>query len=729
MSMTRDEIVSLVTATVGQTDSASVTLCQTYVQRAIEMVWNADLWRDTVTIDTSPTVTAGTNTFNLPAGFDRIVSLQLLSAGVPVGYLDPTTSTFILQTEPTALTVQAVPTKYEEFVHTDGTKKVRVFPLPNASYSFTLSGKRTCPTLAGSDALQIRNVDNAVIALATSDMYTRLRHLGKAAEMAKKAGAFIEEAKSIEHAQSNQARVSKTPTVTTNTFAELIDAVCAKAGRYTPDDVILARNFLKRRYRFIWDKFMWRDTIVSATASTTNGVDYIATPAAIERVTAVTLNNALLDPLDIPTVLQADPTALTASGTPRYFQEIDAAGLKRIQLMPVPDATYSVIVAGKKPITNLSSDSSAPAIKNIDNALIEFATADLMQRLDKPDGAKACLDAANAELQALIELETQQAFKSRQIRPMAVGGNTLEEMSCAVAARTSQYSPESAILIKDFIRRNYQQVYDSTLWTESTIEVDVTSVTSVLVLPEYIDRVISIRGVSTLGQLSVAQPSLFYSINPWIFEQTGDPLAFSYLAPVGVRTLPLLTETIRLVSTSATDKTPVFLRDETLGYVSVNLNGTTPVTTSIGFTAPLTVSKGITTGTVSAVGNTSTLLLVELLPNERERKHIRIRFRPTPTSNVVCKVLCKRKITPLIQDEDSPLLRDIGNVLINLACSDMFSKLGNDKAAADSRSKAGEALSTLIDLEKSQGANSWQVVPDVEPMGNWMDADMWMVAK
>src|ERR1044072_3919335 len=151
--MTRDQIVSIVTKTVGQEDATSVSLCNDYVQRAYEMCWNAELWRDTVTIDSTATIAQGTNTFNLPSGFDRIVSIQLLSSGVPVGFLDPTTSTFILQSEKDALTTQGVPTKYEEFVHTDGVKKVRVFPVPNAAYTFTISGKRTCPTLGASDSL------------------------------------------------------------------------------------------------------------------------------------------------------------------------------------------------------------------------------------------------------------------------------------------------------------------------------------------------------------------------------------------------------------------------------------------------------------------------------------------------------------------------------------------------------------------------------------------------
>jgi hypothetical protein len=524
--MTRDQITTIVTQTVGQVDATSIALCNDYVQRGYELVWNAHLWRDTVTIDTSATVSAGTNTFSLPSGFDRVVSLQLLAGGVPVGFLDPTSSSFILQTEPNALTVQGVPTKYEEFVHTDGTKKVRLFPVPNASYTLTMSGKRVCPTLTGADSLQIRNVDNAVIALACGDMYQRMRHLGKAAEMAKKAGALIEEARMIEAQGSNLPRQSKNLTVAGNTLAEMADAVCA---------------------------------------------------------------------------------------------------------------------------------------------------------------------------------------------------------------RTGQWGLESVILAKEFLRRNYQMVYDMALWTESTVEIDRASVLGVLILPEFVDRVIAIRGNANLGQLSAAQPSIFFGINPWIFEQTGDPLAFSYLSPVALPVLPTTAEQLRFASTNANDKSPVTVNGETSGGTiiieQISLNGTTPVVTTNAYSVPLSIGKRITLGHVSITGNTSVTLFATLLDYERERKHVRIQLRPTPTANVTCKILGKRRIIPLLTDEDTPLLRDIGNVLINLAAADMFSKLGNAPEAAATKNKADEAIKILIDLEKQQGAITAQVVPEVEPSGDWEWSDSWHVAK
>ncbi len=928
--MTRDQIVSLVTSTVGQTDTTSVTLCNSYVQQAYQMVWNAELWQDTVDIDTSATITVGVNTFSLPSGFERVVSIQALSGGVPVSKLEPVTSTFILETDPTALTTNGVPAKYEEF-NSSGTKKVRIFPKADGTYAFTMSAKRSCPTLSGSDSLAIRNVDNAVIALATADMYTRMRQLGKAGEMAKKAGAFLDEARAIEKEQSNKPRLAKTPTVTTNTFAELVDAVCERAGSFTPDSVIIARNavkrryrmiydsflwkdsittttastvglqayismpagmervislmisgvmldpvdaaylfqtspdsfggsgqatafqevdvsgvkrinlypipdaiylvyitgkktatnlsadadvpvirnvdtaliafaasdlaarlgnadgsktaleeavtalaalkdlesqqtfrerkakpltvttnalsemidtvcaransyaidsvilarsFLKRRYRMIWDSYLWRDSTTTATASTTSSQAYIATPATIERVISVSINGKLLDPVDASYLAQAGPDIVSGSGTPTAWEETDAAGVKRINLYPIPDAVYSVTITGKKPITNLSSDTDVPRIRNVDTALLAFATSDLQQRVGNMDGAKASLDEAAAALSALKDLEGQQTVRARMAKPLTVSGNSLQELADAVCSRTSQWTMDAQILAKEFLRRNYQMVYDSQLWSESLVEITYDSVLDVLVLPLSIDRVISIRGTSTLGQLSNVQPSFYYGVTPQIFEQTGDPLAFNYLTPSATLTLPVTgvdadSEKVEIASNSASDKSPVFIRGEVNGtpeFVreeTVVLNGTTPVQSVGSYSVLLTVAKQITAGTVLITGVDTDVLLGALMANERERKHIRIQLRPTPTANVTCRLLCKRRLMPFVTNEDTPMLRDIGNVLINLASSDMFMKIGDKDSAAVAKAKADEALKALVALEQNQGAWTGQVVPEI----------------
>jgi hypothetical protein len=735
--MTRDQITTLVTQTVGQIDPTSIAICNDYVQRAYEMCWNAHLWRDTVTIDSTASVTAGTNTFTLPSGFDRIVSIEMLFSGTVIGLLDPTTTTFILQTEPTSLltTNPGTPKKYEEFVHTDGTRKVRIFPYPDNNYTFVISGKRTCPTLSGSSELQIRNIDNAVIALATADMYTRLRQLGKAGEMAKKAGAFIQEALDIETAQSNQPRVAKATTVTTNQFSELIDAVCARVGTWTPDNVLLVRNFIKRRYRMIWDTHLWRESVTTAAVNAVSGQNYIVMPTGLERAISITVEGKFLDPIDASYLMQVDPSIFSRSGVPTVFEERDVSGAKRIMLYPTPDATYAMVVSGKKTLTNLSGDTDVPVLRNIDTALIAFAASDLHARLGQPEQSKSALEEAAAALQIMKDVETQQTFRARLAKPLTVAGNSLLEMADAVCARTGQFSLDSIILAKEFLRRNYQMIYDMALWTESTVVIDKPSVTGTLILPAFVDRVIAVRGNANLGQLSAVQPSLYYGINPWTFEQTGDPWAFSYLTPVAVATLPTAAERLSLSSSNVVDKSKVFISGELAGGLEVaheqlTLNGTTPVLTDNSYLIPLTVAKDVTVANVTINGATSGVQLGYIRADERERKHIRLWLQPSPTSNVTCKVLCKRAIKPLVQDEDTPLLRDVGNALINLATADMFAKIGNAKGAEEAKAKGNAALKTLIDLEQQQGAITAQVVPEVEPWGEWdMYGDMAFISK
>ncbi len=133
---------------------------------------------------------------------------------------------------------------------------------------------------------------------------------------------------------------------------------------------------------------------------------------------------------------------------------------------------------------------------------------------------------------------------------------------------------------------------------------------------------------------------------------------------------------------------------------------------------------------MTVTGETSGVQLVRILAAERERKHMRIWLQPTPEATV-CLVLGKRNIKPLVQNEDTPLLRDIQGILIAAASADMFAKMGKDKSASDAREEADSALKIMVDLETNQGAYSACVVPDVEPYGydNGYYSNNWIVAK
>jgi hypothetical protein len=277
-------------------------------------------------------------------------------------------------------------------------------------------------------------------------------------------------------------------------------------------------------------------------------------------------------------------------------------------------------------------------------------------------------------------------------------------------------------------------VYDMALWNESQVLVNVAHDGQQAILPEYVGRVISVRASpNQYYSLTPVDNSLYFGMAPQIFEESGgQPFNFSYLAPVGVSLLPPQREQLVIASTSTADQDNVFIRGESAGVEvseTLALNGTTPVVTVNDYDVPLTISKLVTTGDVIISGNTSLAQLERILANEIERKHLRIWLQPNGVSGTAL-VLAKRRIRPLLQDEDTPLLSDIQNVLIFYATSECFGKLGNAAMATDAKAKGDGALKTLLDLNTHQGAAGPRVIPYAEPFEEYSsNCENWWMPK
>lgn len=520
------------------------------------------------------------------------------------------------------------------------------------------------------------------------------------------------------------------------TVLQMENQVAAKLGQSDTTSRSLIRTFIGNRCRMIYDAFPWRDSEMTATASLAS-TNVTTLPASMDRIIAIRSNgDTFLDPINVNMLLQTDPTIFERVGLPTVYEEYtdSSTNAKKVKVYPTPNTTVALFIVGKRTMPDLTADGDTSILRNIDNVLITYTMGDMLERQRQYEKAKSKFEEAGAMLEAAKALETGQANQPRRSKQMTVAGNSLSELTDAVCARTGQWSLDAIILIKDFLRRNYQMVWDSCNWSESTVMANVSTDGSEIVLPVYFDRVISIRGDVNLGQLSIVEPSLYFGIAPGIFEQTGSPLGFSYLAPVGVGILPPTREKLAIKSSSATDKTNVFVMGESAGgHLSENvvLNGTTEVLTVNDYDVPLTVAKNVTAGDVRIRANTSNIVLETILAAERERKHMRLWIQPTPTATQTCLVLGKRTIKPLVQDEDTPMLRDIQGVLIAAASADMFSKMGSDKAASDAREQAKTALEGLITLETRQGAYSACVVPEVEYSRSFDDwsADAWIVQK
>lgn len=502
---------------------------------------------------------------------------------------------------------------------------------------------------------------------------------------------------------------------------EIVNFVCGKIGQIDATSLAFCGDAVNRRYQMIYDADDWLDAMKWFLVTPVAGQQGYDVPAALERVTKIVQGANTIEPVNVQFLFDVYPGLLAGQGTPRYYIERKDDAANKFFVYPAPDASANqfMLVYGKKVFAPLGA-SDTPILRNIDNCLIAFVQGDMLQRQRQYAKSQALEQQASSLLEQMRAIEKQRANRPRMSSQITVGGDSLAEMTDAVAARIRDYTVESRILIQEFLRRNYLELYDAQLWPESVIVMQVDRDGSEIILPEYVDRVLSVRSNPGLPALPASEVVYYFQANPQIFEQSGSPVGFTPLASAGVAVLPPKNEELVFTSTDDGDVSQVYIMGETAGVEvseTITLNGTLPVISKYPYDTPITIAKSLTTGTVTVTGFVSQIFLVQLLPEERERKHIRVWLQPTPTDQdgQTCLLLGKRRIKPLVTDEATPILRGLGTTLINMTTADMFDQLGNPDAATSARAKAQQSIQTVVDRELKQTAYEPQIIPYTEP--------------
>jgi hypothetical protein len=519
--------------------------------------------------------------------------------------------------------------------------------------------------------------------------------------------------------------------------------VCKKVGTTDADSQATCKGFIQNRYQWIYYRFDWRDgrrrEIIDTNSAVIVGGDSVPLPAGIDRIISIRYGSSprqryFLDPVDDTFFAETDPTIFERSGDPRYYQEFtEDDGTKSIRFYPIPSVVEQMMIIGKRTLPPLVNDSDMPIIRGIDQVIIAYAESDMLEYHRQYGKAQQKFAEAEKLFADAVALEQQQTNVPRRAKNLTVAGDSLAEMTDAVCARIGQWTPDVGIMVKEFIRRAYVQVYDAYLWPESLAIARVNSDGEQVILPWYLCSVVSVRADTKGAILGAVDLSTYFSITPTIFESiSGWPVAYSILTPVAVERLPPLRERLGFQSTDANDNSSIMVRGEGGGDIfmeSVMLNGTAPVYTNYTYETPLTIAKGITLGDISVFGAASSLNLDVLFANERQRKRMRLWIQPKSGSVHHCLVLGKRVIQPLVQDEDTPGIRNIANYLIHMAVSESYAKLGNTQGAIDCKAKADASLQSLLDLEVRQNSIGTRVVPWVSApysaleddyFGNWL---------
>ena len=503
--------------------------------------------------------------------------------------------------------------------------------------------------------------------------------------------------------------------------------ICSKVGETDPVSRSLCAGFIQRWYDTLYNRYPWRDSIKTVSATVTALSENIPLPAGLDRVISIRYGgDHFLDPIDDTFLVQADPTIFEQTGIPQYYREYTADDkTKQIQLYPTPSVDGALLIVGKKTAPPLLAGSDTPIIRNIDGVLITYGEGEMLQRMRQVGKAQALFQEASQLYTEAENLEKLQTNVPRGTKKLTVNGNSLVELTDAVCARIGDYLPQTRIVVKEYLRRQYQMIYDSALWPESLVPFRASSDGEQVILPDYIDCVVSVRAEAGGVQMFNEDVSTFFSISPQIFEEvTTHPVAYSVLTPVGVGALPPLEELLAFTSTDPMDNAVVMVRGESQGQIyeeTVQLNGQAQVYTARAYGTPLTVAKPETHGDISVTGASSNLLLETIPFNQTERKHMRLWIQPTSSAAHSCLILGKRRINPFVQDEDTPMIRNIQNILINAATADALMKTA-PPVSADYRNQANAALQILIDKETKQQSRSPRIIPYVEP-GYMLDND------
>jgi hypothetical protein len=534
------------------------------------------------------------------------------------------------------------------------------------------------------------------------------------------------------------------------TRIEIVTFVCNELGLYDATSLALAASFADNEYKMLWDRRLWLDTKVAAEIDLDIGQQTFNMPAGVARIISIIARSSdageinttgfvsdahFLDPITATYLMESDPNVLFQGGRILYYEELtnQGSGVTAVRVYPTPIHYTTFTILGKATCNGLAQDTDSPRIRNIDQALIAYVMADMLQRQRQYGKAKMKFEQAEALEAAAWALEVNNSNLPRRTKAVTVAGNSLVEIVDSVCTICGQWSPEIRIAIKEFVRRNYQALYDSYLWPESIVMVRMEYFNEQVVLPHYIDKILGIRSVNK-DRLTPVDQTLFLDISPAIFDETGDPVGYSLLTPVGVSVLPTAPTRLRLASTYGPDLGyKVFIRGELLATgieqtEEVTLNGNIPVDTVKYYDVPLTISKDVTLGdlTVNAADDDA-LLSLEVIPaNERERKHQRILLSPVPTTVAGAfqgtpgalgdlLILGKRHILPLRADNDTTIITGVHQVLISAAAADLYLSLGKPELAQPLQAKAEAAAKMLMKKNEDQQAREPRFVPSIEP--------------
>lgn len=318
---------------------------------------------------------------------------------------------------------------------------------------------------------------------------------------------------------------------------------------------------------------------------------------------------------------------------------------------------------------------------------------------------------------------TNDIWKRIQVRAMAIVQNTPTSTSNA-----NDLLPK----VKDWGRTRYDRILRSFPWTElnRSYNLSVSSGTRDYSLRYDLESIIKMWDTTHGNEITaydIRDHIRFNAINLEVSGnvQTGNPDQYIDIGSKSCSALLSTADKIQVLSTSASDITPMVIRvtGEVSGMpVSENLTltGVTAVDSSNTYDsgAELFITAGTSNSTLQdLVGvvtvrekTTSSNTLAKLAPNERSPFYKWVRFSVTPASALTAQVWYKKRWMPLVNDNDAPII-PCANEIVEGIVADALWEDGQENAATAQENKFTKSVTELWFSQRPRNLIT-QVVPD-----------------
>jgi hypothetical protein len=150
------------------------------------------------------------------------------------------------------------------------------------------------------------------------------------------------------------------------TLNELAAVICGKLNQTEPDDVALAKTFLKLRFKLIWQAALWKDSLFEYTQTLTSqnyvlgntwipAISTLLLPPIFTHVVAVRNDRRRLGVESSEHFYRMDFDSFTATGDPTQFRLLSPAVMQFNDAVPI--LIFSTSLDKKATLDYLNADS------------------------------------------------------------------------------------------------------------------------------------------------------------------------------------------------------------------------------------------------------------------------------------------------------------------------------------------------------------------------------------